>query len=327
MSQPLAKKVFSSHPGALLPYPDLVAVQFDSFRWFQETGLRELLEEISPIRDHAGREFELHFKKCIFDEPKSSAEVAKDRSLTYEAPLRMEVELVNLVTGKRMTQELYFGDFPIMTRKGTFIMSGVERVVISQLVRSPGVYFTANYMRGEKFFGAKIIPNRGAWIEIESEPGGFVGMKIDRRRKVPVTAFLRTMGLETNEAMLGAFSHPLARKLIEATLKSDPAASPSESYLEIYRRLRPGDLVTPQGAQSLIDGMFKRADRYDLSEVGRYKANQTLGTSDETSRLVTLRDLIRIIEEIAIRNADPRAEANDIDHLGNRRLRAVGELL
>jgi DNA-directed RNA polymerase subunit beta len=320
-------KVFSSHPGTFVKEPDLVSIQTESFNWFKEKGLKELLREVSPIIDYSGKEFELNFKDFYFDEPKFSIEEVKDKALTYEAPLRMTVELTNLITKKKTEQEIYFGDFPIMTKRGTFIINGVERVIISQLVRSPGVYFIAENVRGQRFFGAKIIPNRGAWIEFATDYDETIQVKIDRHRKVPVTSFLRIFGFETEEAIKAAFSSEKELEMIEATLKKDPAKTPAESYMEIYRRLRPGDLATADAAKSLIDSMFKREDRYDLSDVGRFKINQRLGINESSERLLSKDDIIRIIKEIVALNDANQAKEDDIDHLGNRRVRAVGELL
>ncbi|MFA4999709.1 MAG: DNA-directed RNA polymerase subunit beta [Parcubacteria group bacterium] len=320
-------KVFSSHPGSFAKEPDLVSIQTESFNWFKEKGLKELLKEVSPITDYSGKEFELHFKDFYFDEPKFSIEEVKDKALTYEAPLRMKVELQNLVTKKKIEQEIYFGDFPIMTRRGTFIINGVERVIISQLVRSPGVCFVADSVRGQRFFGAKIIPNRGAWIEFTTDADGTIQVKIDRHRKIPVTSFLRVFGLETDEDIKAVFSGEKELECMEATLKKDAAKTTAESYMEIYRRLRPGDLATADAAKSLIDAMFKRDDRYDLSEVGRFKLNQRLRMESSSARLLSQEDIVRIIKEIITLNDDQMAKEDDIDHLGNRRVRAVGELL
>ena len=320
-------KVFSSHPGSFVKEPNLVSIQTESFNWFKEKGIKELLKEFSPFTDYSGKEFELHFKNFYFDEPKFSIEEVKDKALTYEAPLRMTVELINLITKQKTEQEIYFGDFPMMTPQGTFIINGIERVVISQLVRSPGVYFITNTVRGQRFFGAKIIPNRGAWIEFSTEHDGTIQVKIDKHRKVPVTSFLRIFGLETNEAIQTAFSGEKETEYINATLKKDVAKTLSESYMEMYRKFRPGDLATVDAAKNLIDSMFKREDRYDLSDVGRFKINQRLGIGESSSKLLSQSDVIRIIKEILSLNENQEAKEDDIDHLGNRRVRAVGELL
>jgi len=328
MIHKLPTKVFSSHPGALIAQPSLIEIQTNSYSWFLKKGLKELLEEITPIKDYTGKDLELHFNDFYFDEPKYDEETARFKDLTYEAPLRVKLKLINHKTKENKEQEVYFGDFPLMTDRGTFIINGVERVVVSQLIRSAGVYLTASMWRGKKLFGAKIIPNRGAWLEFETESDGFIGVKIDRKRKAPVTDLLRIFGMESEEIKStfadidkGDIKH------IEQTLKKDSAKTTDESYIEIYKRIRPGDLATVANARSLIDAMFQRLDRYDLSLVGRFKVNQRLKIKDEDSRLLRLDDLIMVIREIIRLNNEQSAEPDDIDHLGNRRVRPVGELL
>ncbi len=330
MVNKLPTKIFSSHPGHLVAQPHLVEVQTQSYQGFLKKGLKELFEEISPIKDYTGKDLELHFSDYYFDEPKYDEEFARFKDLTYEAPLRVKLKLVNKRAGKNKEQEVYFGDFPLMTDRGTFIVNGVERIVVSQLIRSAGAYFTANVWRGRKLFGAKIIPNRGAWLEFEAEPDGFIGVKIDRRRKAPATDILRIFGLSENEEIIKAFADVDTgdTKYITATLNKDAAKNADEAYIEIYKRIRPGDLATVDNARSLIDAMFQRLDRYDLSAVGRFKLNQRLNINrKESSRLLRLEDLILVIKEIIRLNNEPNVEPDDIDHLGNRRLRPVGELL
>jgi DNA-directed RNA polymerase subunit beta len=318
----LPLKIFSSHPGPLVPQSNLAEIQIQSYKWFLEKGLRELFDEISPIKDYTGKELELHFLNYYFDEPKYDEVTAKFKDLTYEASLRVKLKLINKRLNASKEQEVYFGDFPVMTPRGTFIINGVERVVVSQLIRSSGVYFTANLWRGRKLFGAKVIPNRGAWLEFETEPDGFIGVRIDRKRKAPATDLLRVFGINIQE---------LESSLVEGllpTLKKDLAKDADNSYLEIYRRIRPGDLATIDNARSLIDAMFQRLDRYDLSPVGRFKINQRLNfLKEKKNRLLDTQDLISIIKEIINLNKEQSAEPDDIDHLGNRRVRAVGELL
>jgi len=322
-------KDFSKAKTLIAPF-NLNEAQLKSYEWFLKKGLNELLEEISPIRDHTGKEFELYFSDYRFDEPKYDETTARYKEATYEAPLRCTLRLVNKRTGKEHKQEVYFGDFPIMTGRGTFIINGVERVVVSQLVRSAGVYFTATPYRGRQLFGAKIIPNRGAWLEFETDIDGQISVKIDRHRKVPVTDLLRIFGL-TNEKIKTAFTDVDKGLIqyIEATFKKDAAKDEAESYVEIYRRLRPGDPANAETAKNLISAMFERPDRYDLSEVGRYKMNQRLELDQKkkTNKLLDADDLIAIVREIITLNNNPEAEPDDIDHLGNRRLKAVGELL
>ncbi|OHB22464.1 MAG: DNA-directed RNA polymerase subunit beta [Parcubacteria group bacterium RIFCSPLOWO2_01_FULL_48_18] len=320
MQQKLVK-VFSTHPGNLVPLPNLVEIQTRSYDLFLRRGLRELMNEISPIKDYTGKELELYFDDYYFDDPKYDEFKSREKDLTHEASLRVKARLVHKKTGEAKKQEVYMGDFPVMTPRGTFIINGVERVVVSQLIRSSGVYFTANMTRGRKLFGAKVIPNRGAWLEFETDPDGVIGVKIDRKRKIPVTSLVRIFGLTDNHAILDAIG-----KEIEPTLKKEPSKTLAEAFIEIYKRIRPGDLATAENSKSLIEGMFKRADRYDLSEVGRFKLNQRLNLKGD-SRLLTCDDIVAIIRHIIVLNNDSDAEPDDIDHLGNRRVRAVGELL
>ncbi len=325
----LPTKLFSAYEGSLIGEPDLLALQTDSYNWFKEKGLQELFEEVSPIKDYAGKDLELHFGKYYFDEPKYTEEESVMKGITFEAPLRGRVRLVNKAKKSEKEQEVYLGDFPIMTPRGTFIVNGVERVVISQLVRSPGVYFLANMYRGRKLFAAKLIPNRGTWLEFETDQSGAIAVKIDRHRKVPVTCLLRVFGFEDKD--LGKVFHDA----LDATLKKDIAKNAEESYLEIYKRIRPGDLATAADAKKLIDASFGQQDRYDLSPVGRFKLNQRLrenapaknSAKESESRLLTLEDIISVVKEIIRLNNDPKGEEDDIDHLGNRRVRTVGELL
>ncbi|MDD5547857.1 MAG: DNA-directed RNA polymerase subunit beta [Candidatus Pacebacteria bacterium] len=318
-------KLFSKHPGSLIEQPNLVEIQTVSYKWFLKEGVKELFKEVFPIKDYAGKELELHFGDFYFDEPKYDEEYARFKDLTYEASLRVKLKLLNKRTKQQKEQVVYLGDFPMMTDRGTFIINGVERVVISQLIRSSGVYFTSSIWRGRKFFGAKVIPNRGAWLELETESDGLIGVKIDRKRKAPVTDLLRIFGLETNEEILAAFNAE-EKSYIEATLKKDSAKTTDESFIEIYKRIRPGDLATAENAKSLIEAMFFRFDRYDLSPVGRFKINQRINLSSE-SRVLELKDIVGIVKEIIRLNNAQYIEEDDIDHLGNRRVRPVGELL
>lgn len=326
---PRTPHIFTTQKGPNFELPNLIEVQLNSYRWFIDQGLRELFDEISPIKDHTGKELELHFLNYHFDQPKYTEEQAREKDLSYEAALRVTLKLVNHSTKETQSQEVYLGDFPVMTERGTFVINGVERVVISQLVRSAGVYFTTTVMRGKKLFGAKVIPNRGAWLEFETEPDGFIGVKIDRKRKTPVTQLMRVFGLVDREEMLAALAPfgPDVEKYLDATLKKDEAKTLAESYLGIHHRLRPGDLTTADDAKSLIEGMFFRYDRYDLSKVGRFKMNQRLDVTDEEGGLLTKQDIARIMGEIVRLSAAPDAAPDDIDHLGNRRIRAVGELV
>jgi len=328
-------KNFSSIPAPVLEQPFLAQSLSDSWDWFIKKGLKELFEEISPIKDYSGKELELYFVDYYFDEPRYDEETTREKGLTYEAPLRAKIKLVNHLTNETKEEEVYLGDFPIMSSRSTFIMNGVERVVVSQIIRSSGVYFSANISRGRKLFGAKIIPNRGSWLEFETEVDGYIGVKIDRKRKAPVIDLLRIFAagtktpLNDNQKIIDLFkdTDTGSLKFIQATLKKDIAKNTEESYLEIYKRLRPGDLATAENAKSLIDAMFKRVDRYSLSSVGRFKINQRLGFKNKNTTILDYEDLLNIIKEIIRLNNDPSSQPDDIDDLGNRRIRGVGELL
>ena len=329
-------KVFSSlEAGRETSLPHLIEIQLNSYRGFMEKGLRELFAEVSPIKDYSGRDLSLSFLDYYFDEPKHTERKAKENSISYEAPLRAKVRLENKKTGEIKEQEIYLGDFPVMTKRGTFIVNGVERVIVSQIVRSPGIFFTADIVKGKKYFGAKVIPNRGAWIEFETDTDGAIYVRIDRKRKIPVTALLKVFGLADNDAIRSAF--PDDETYIPATLKKDSSKSADDGCVEIYKRIRPGDLATIENTRTLIQTMFFSLARYDLSEVGRYKYNLRLHnkTSEELrkkeikpeERVLSQKDIVLAVKEIIRLNSDPSAHPDDIDHLGNRRVRSVGELL
>ncbi len=330
------ERVQFSRSADAMDLPDLIEVQKYSYDWFVKTGLKELFSEISPIRDFIGRDLELHFNDYYLDEPKFDEKTSKLKNITYEAPLRVKTTLSNKRTGLVKEQEIYLGDLPIMTDRGTFIVNGIERVVVSQLVRSAGVFFTSEFNRGRKYYGAKIIPNRGAWLEMETDLSNVLWVKIDRKRKVAVTSLLRVFGVGTDEEILKIFAdvdtHPNIR-YIEATLAKDQAKSQDDGFTEVYKRIRPGDLATVDNARSLIQSMFFNFDRYDLGRVGRYKFAQRFGIKvtdadidKAENRILSKEDLIAIIKEI-IHLSITQEEADDVDHLGNRRVRAVGELV
>ncbi|MFH0805000.1 MAG: DNA-directed RNA polymerase subunit beta, partial [Patescibacteria group bacterium] len=312
--------------------PDLIEMQKQSYQWFLQDGLRELFEEISPVKDFIGRDLELYFLNYYLDEPRFDEWAAREKNVTFEAPLRVETKLVNKKTGEIKEQEIYLGDFPLMTERGTFIVNGIERVVVSQLIRSAGVFFTSEIIRGRHYYGAKIIPNRGAWLELETDANSVISVKIDRKRKVSVTALLRAFGYPTNEEIQGLFADVDVNSEtshIEATLAKDPSRNEGEGLREVYKRIRPGDLATVENARELIYKMFFSFDRYDFGRVGRYKLNQRFGFSfpnDKEHRVLQKLDLVQIIKEIIRLNASQK-EADDIDHLGNRRVRAIGELV
>ena len=325
------RKYFSESKKAM-PLPDLIEVQKKSYKWFFEVGLGELFEEISPIKDFIGRNLELYFEGYYLDEPKFDEITARSKNITYEAPLRVKAKLVNERTGEIKQQEVYLGDFPLMTNRGTFIINGVERAVVSQLIRSAGVFFTSENWRGKRLYGAKIIPNRGAWLELETDSNQVIYVKIDRKRKIPVTSLLRAFGITSNEKIKSLFEEVETLPDInytENTLAKDITKSEEEGLIEVYKRIRPGDLATPDNAKSLIYSMFFNFDRYDFGVVGRYKLNKKFDEKlpiNKETRILRIEDLVKIIKEI-IRLNITQNPADDIDHLGNRRVRAVGELV
>lgn len=334
MPTEVAPRKFFTKLREVIPLPDLIELQKKSYEWFFKKGLSELFEEISPIRDIMGRDLELYFTDYYLDEPKFDEITSKAKNVNFEAPLRVKVRLTNKKTGELKEQEIYLGDMPLMTDRGTFIINGIERAVVSQLVRSAGVFFTSEMHHGKRFYGAKIIPNRGAWLEIETDQSGVIWVKIDRKRKVAVTSLLRAFGYSIDEEIISLFKDADTDKeisYIKNTLEKDIAHSEDEGLKEVYKRIRPGDLATVDNARSLIYAMFFRFDRYDFSMVGRYKFNQRFGIGGEVedikeNRIFHREDLVTIIKEI-IRLNITQEPADDIDHLGNRRIRAVGELV
>ena len=305
-----------------LSHPYLLAIQKESWDNFWQKDLKELLSEVSPIRDYTGKELELWFSGYKLAESKYKTDLeAKINNDSFEASLRVKTKLVNLKTKEIKEQEVFLADFPLMTERGTFIVNGVERVAIAQLIRSPGAFFTAKNLGGKNCFGAKIIPNRGAWLEFETESSGFIGAKIDRKRKVAATTLLRAFGVED-------FPEGL-----KETMEKDFAKNQQEAIVEVYRRLRPGDLATPDTAKEFVWNMFFNFERYDLSKVGRWKTWQRLPSLESKKeitvedRVLKPEDVIEVIKEIIRLNNTPGAQPDQIDHLGNRRVRTLSELL
>ncbi len=336
-----------------LSTPNLLDLQIQSFEWltgdeawFQrrvdagdETptgGLEEVLNEISPIEDFSGS-MSLSFSDPRFDEVKASTEECKDKDMTYAAPLFVTAEFTNHTTGEIKSQTVFMGDFPMMTNKGTFIINGTERVVVSQLVRSPGVYYdtAVDKTTDKDVFSVKIIPSRGAWLEFDVDKRDTVGVRIDRKRRQPVTVLLKALGWSTEQIRERfAFSETLL-----TTLEKDHTAGTDEALLDIYRKLRPGEPPTKESAQALLENLFFKDKRYDLAKVGRYKVNKKLGLdTDINTGVLTEDDIVTTIEYLvrlhagetqmdAANGTDIPVEVDDIDHFGNRRLRTVGELI
>ena len=318
--------------GAVSPLPDLIEIQKNSYDWFINEGLADLFEEISPITDFIGRDLELYLEDYYLDEPKFDEVESRSKNITYEASLRVQARLVNKKTNQTLTQEVFLGDFPLMTKNGTFIVNGIERVVVSQLIRSAGVIFTSEFIKGKKYYGAKVIPNRGAWLELETDANNVIWVRIDRKRKVAITSLLRAFGYASDEEIKQLFKQVDLKQdnsYIEATIAKDAAKNEAEGLKEVYKRIRPGDLATTDNARQLIHSMFFRFDRYDFDRVGRYKLNKRFGfdiPNNKENRILRREDLIAIISEVIRLNITQEQE-DDIDHLGNRRVRAVGELI
>jgi DNA-directed RNA polymerase subunit beta len=325
------RQTFNKNP-EVLTLPNLIRNQLHSYEWFITEGLQELFAAINPIEDFTGKNLALYFRDFHFEDPKFDEATAKVKNATFEVPLKAKVELVNKETGEVKTQEIFLGDYPWMTERGTFIINGVERVVVSQLVRSPGVFFTADNTGNRLLFGAKVIPDRGAWLEFDTAASGAISVKIDRKRKLPVTTLLRSFGYASNEELKSLFKDVDTGELkfIDETIDKDATSQMSDALMEVYRRIRPGDLATVENSKTLIEGMFFDPKRYDFSKVGRYKLNKRLGLdvpNTYENRMFRREDLVAIVKEIIRLNNDPIAQPEDIDNLANRRLRMVGELI
>ncbi len=325
------KKYFSRYKKPLVQFPNLIESQVKSFKWLVEQGIGEVFKEFSPIADYSTKKFQLEFTSFSLSECKYDENHAKINKLSFQGLLKARVKLTNKILGTVKEQEIFMSELPLMTNHGTFIINGVERVIVPQLARSFGVFFTESESKGNRYFGAKIIPARGVWIEIESESDGAVYIRIDKKRKFPATALLRAMGYETNESIIKAFSgNPAYIDAIKNCLAKDGVKSLSDSYIEIYKRLRDGDMATAENAKEFINSLFT-PERYDLSPVGRFRFNQRFSKPmDEVSltrRTISKEDLATVIMHIITLNNTPDAKSDDIDHLGQRRVRFVGEIL
>ncbi|PIZ75355.1 hypothetical protein COY05_04445, partial [Candidatus Peregrinibacteria bacterium CG_4_10_14_0_2_um_filter_38_24] len=311
--------------------PGLIEVQTNSYKWFLEEGIRELLDEISPIQDFSGKKLELKFLDHSLGEIKYNAEEAMKKNITFEAPLKVHVQLINKETGEIKEQDVFLGNIPLMTNRGTFIVNGIERVVVSQIVRSPGVFFSKN-PAAPGLHSAKIIPKRGAWLEIETDKKGIITVKIDRKRKIPITSLLRVFGYKTDKEIGDLFKDEIKdieQDSITLTLGKDQAETPEEAYQNIYKKIRPGDLATAENAKNLIDSMFFDYRKYDMGPVARYKLNKRFAITVPNKKqyhTFQVSDLVQILKHLMRLNNGEMAP-DDIDHLSNRRIRPVGELV
>jgi len=323
------KKYFGKFKAPLIPIPNLVNHQTNSFQWLLEKGLAEVFKEFSPIKDYANKKFELSFTAFEISKPKYDEHYAKDNKMSYEGQLKAKVKLKNKILNTEKEQEIFLTDVPLMTNHGTFIINGNERVIVPQLARSFGMFFTANEVKGKRYFGAKIIPARGAWVEIESDADDIVYVKIDKKRKFSITSLLRVLGASDKQISEYFKTNEVAKKAMDLNIAKDHAKTADESYVEIYKRLRDGDLAAAENAKEFINGIFGE-DRYDISKVGRFRFNKRFGKSmdekDLERKTVNFDDVMTIVEKVIELNHDPEAKEDDIDHLGSRRVRFVGEL-
>lgn len=312
----------------VMDVPNLIAIQTESFKQFMEEGLANAFSDISPIESNT-KDMCVEFGKYEFGEPKYSVDECKERDVSYQAPLSAEIRFINRETGEIKEQEVFMGDFPLMTPRGTFIINGTERVVVSQLVRSPGVYFSSERDKtsDKTIYNAKVIPSRGAWLEFETDKRDILSVRIDRKRKQPATLLLRALGIaETREEIIDILGES---EMVIRTLDRDPATTKEESLIELYRRFRPGEPPTIDSARTLLDGLFFNPQRYDLAKVGRYKINKKLGFDPENNNsTLTQEDIIETMRYIvALHDGAEGVTTDDIDHFGNRRIRTVGELI
>ncbi len=315
----------------MIEFPSLIENQLISFEWLVESGLKEVFKEFSPINDYSGKKFELNFVSFSLSEPKCTEEEAKFNQVTYEGQLKARVKLTNKSLNSDKEQEIFMADIPLMTAHGTFIINGVERVIVPQLARSFGVFFTDQDIKGKRYFGAKIIPARGVWIEIDSEIDGGLYVRIDKKRKFNVVTLLRALGLDTNEAILDACKGDEKLKtILTALIAKDTTKDRASAYLEMYKKLRDGDLADENNARDYIEAILS-SERYDLSPVGRFRFNKRFNLSmdekDTQVRTLSALDIIAILSHILELNSTPNAKSDDIDHLGQRRVRYVGEML
>ncbi len=355
VAAPRARKSFSRLKH-VLELPNLIDIQKASFKWFLEEGLRETIDDISPIEDYTGT-LAVEFAEYRFGDPPVSIQECREKDLTYQAPLSMTVRFVNKETGEIREQNVFMGDFPMMTEHGTFIINGTERVIVTQLVRSPGAYLMEAKDPTKQVFTANLMPSRGSWLELEIDKKGIVYARIDRKRKLPITTLLRALPAEdpstgfaldtsSNEAILALFDNS---PFIQLTLEKDPTTREEEALVEVFKKQRPGEPPTIENARNLLNSLFFDAKRYDLTKVGRYKLNQRLGVDvPDDTRVLTTADILSLVrrlvdlprklglpedskdfaaDALAFPREPVRNELDEYEHFGNRRLRTVGELI
>ncbi len=324
---------FTPGVGANFPFPSLIEAQTNSYNWFINEGISELLEEINPIIDSTGKKLKLEILSKELEEPKHTLAYCKQKGLTYESSIRAHVALTNIETGEIKEQDVYFGQVPIITDGGTFVINGIERVIVSQIVRSPGIFYAKGTGISLGNFTAKMIPKRGAWLELETDKKGLIWVKVDRKRKIPVTMFLRAFGYEENSEIMALFKGMYkddTENAILKTLEKDESVTDRDAWQGVYKRIRPGDLATAENAKSFIEGMFLDPKKYDLGPIARYKINQRFKLETEDTpegRVFRIEDFIEMVRQLIRFNNEDEECFDDIDHLRNRRIRGVGELI
>src|SRR3989339_354653 len=316
--------------------PNLIDIQLDSYNWIKKEGLQEILDELGTIEDNSGRGWILKLQKPNIDKANITPSEARRTGRTYDAPWYLNATIKDPIAKKEKSSQIYMGDIPLMTDKGTFIISGVERIVVNQLIRAEGVLFSRDVspITGQFLASSKILPRSGIWLEFETSRTGVISVRIDRKRKITATTVLRLFGLETDDEIkqtfMGVETNPEVN-YVDSTLSKDPASSYDEACLEVYRKMRPGEPLVLENAKALVELMFFNKRRYSLGAVGRFKLNQVLGLNfpnDPEHRLIQLEDLIKILSRIIeLNNGAPGVEPSDTDFLGNRRVKSVGELL
>ena len=333
----MAKKIDRKYWGKTdLPLPelDLIAIQRDSYQWFLEEGIRDAFDEINPIEDFTGKNWSLEFLDYHFGISKNTPSQSKDKGITYDQPLRVKARLTNKQTGRTVTQEVFLGDMPKMTATGTFIINGIERAVVNQIVRSPGVFYSGVIDRtsGRMLYQAELRPIRGSWLEIMVNKNDVISVKIDRHRKLSATTLLRAIGVQDDAEIADLFKDVntnQSHNFIEATTAKDPTKTRAEALIEIYQKMRPGEPAVLENAEEFMSGLFFDSRRYDLGKVGRYKLNKRLGQKIENTKenhVLTPEDIINCLKYL-IKLQNGEGKVDDIDHLSNRRVRSVGELV
>lgn len=322
---------FTEDLGSDVPFPNLIEVQLSSYENFLTDGLNDLLAEINPIEDSTGKKLKMEILSHEIEDPKNTVEYCKRKGLTYESVIRVHVALTNIESGEIKEQDVYFGNVPRITKTGTFIINGIERVIVTQIVRSPGIFYAKDTSLPGSH-SVKMIPKRGAWLELETDKKGLIWVKVDRKRKIPVTMFLRTFGYKTDAEILKLFEKEVEgdNNPILKTLEKDESTNEKEAWQGVYKRIRPGDLATPENARNFLEGMFFDYKKYDLGPIARYKINKKFGLKtkdDEEGRIFRIEDFVEMVKGLMRLNSGKDICDDDIDHLSNRRVRGVGELV